>query len=150
MNAPAGGEGKRGAPPTGVVALALSLAALVCCWNALAAPFGLGLGLAGLVVGVMASRRGAPRRRTRAAVILSLLALAGSVVALALSAGTVGVVRGEPVVRAPTPAEADEKLRGLAERTAAARGRAREELSRIEGQDDAGRAREREAGKPGR
>jgi hypothetical protein len=40
-------------------ALAFGIAAAFCCWNPLAAPFGLVLGLAATVISVRALRRGA-------------------------------------------------------------------------------------------
>ncbi|BDG07453.1 hypothetical protein [Anaeromyxobacter paludicola] len=129
-------EGKR-RPPRGSVALALAVAALLSCWNALAAPLGLGLGLAGVVAGAVALRRGAPRRRGRAAVGLSALALAAATGVLLVSAGRLGGGREEPVVEARSPAETDAALQGLSERTAEARARARAELSRVEGQEPA-------------
>lgn len=130
-----GREGvESGRRPRGLLALWLAAAALVCCWNALAAPFGLGLGAAGLIAGARALRRGAPRRRALAALAASGLALAGSAASLAFSAGSMAVVRDEPVVQGRTQAETDAALRELAGRTAAARSRARDELSRVEGQ----------------
>ncbi len=148
-SAPGRAEVEQGGRSRGLLALWLAAGALVSCWNALAAPFGLGLGLAGLLMGLRALRRGAPRRRAIAAVAVSGLALAGSAASLAFSAGSIAVVRDEPVVRGRTQAENDATLRDLAGRTAAARGRARDELSRVEGQPEPGQ-RPRSSPKRGR
>ncbi len=125
-----------GRAPSGALALMLAIAAFLACWNPLAAPFGLGLGVAGLVLAARAVARGAPRRRAVTALLLSVASAAASVIVLALSAGSLGAMKGEPVVQARTAAELESSLKDMANRTASERARANEELSRVERQKD--------------
>ena len=125
------------------VALGFALAAAAACWNALAAPFGLVVGLGATVLSVRALRRAAPPRRVPAvALAIAVLAALTSAVVLGLTAGAVGIeLPGEPVVKGRTQAELDEVLSQAAERTRARRERAAREL------DAAGGSR-RDGGRP--
>lgn len=124
----AGGERSR----AGAVALAAAVAALLSSWNPFAAPLGLAVGVASLLLGVRALRRRLGSRRVAwAAIAAGALAAAASGLVLALTAGAVtGELPGEPVVRGRTPAEAARLLDEEASRTAVARERARRELER--------------------
>jgi hypothetical protein len=129
------------------VALAFAAAALLSCWNLFAAPLGLAVGLASLLLGLRARRRGlGSRRLAGAAVALGAVAAATSLVVLALGASAVtSELPGEPVARGRTPAEAAALLEEEARRTAAARARALRELEQGGARDPAaapGRARE--------
>lgn len=131
----------------GAVALAFGAAALLSSWNPFAAPLGLAVGMASLLLGVRALRRRLGSRRVAwAAIAAGSLAAAASGLVLALTAGAVtGELPGEPVVRGRTAAEAARLLEEEASRTAAARDRARRELEksgRSPAGEGAGTARE--------
>ncbi len=129
------------------VALGFALAAALSSWNPIAAPFGLLTGVAAFVVAARALRRGGTRRAAAAALTLSVLAAVVSGLVLARTAGVGRELTGEPVVTGPTDEEAQRQLDEAAERTRAARTRARDELGKVAGE----RAPPgHEAGKPGR
>lgn len=135
-------EGQRGRGPRGGVALGFAISALAACWNPLAAPLGLLVGVAAAVLGARALRGAAgPRRRVPAvALALGILAALASVLVLVLTAGAVGVeIPGEPIVKERSPAELEEVLSQAGERTLPQRERARKELDRLGG--DAGRGK---------
>ncbi|WP_242395005.1 hypothetical protein [Anaeromyxobacter oryzisoli] len=113
-------------------ALGFGLAAAFACWNPLAAPFGLVVGLASGIVSVRALRAGAHRPVAAAGLALALVAVGVSAVVLARTAGLGREPGGAPIVTGPSPGEGAQKLDAAAERTRAARERARKELGGIE------------------
>ena len=123
------------ARPRGWGTLALALAALAACWNPLAAPFGLLVGIAATVLSIRALRRTGQRRRVLAAALASAaLAVIASVVMLALTVGVVGSeLSGEPVVKGRSLGELEEALSGAAARTRGLRERASQELDSLVG-----------------
>lgn len=110
------------------VAAAFALAAVFSCWNPLAAPFGLLVGLCALVLSIRALSRGAGWRVAAVGLLLSLMAVVVSGLVLALTAGVGREPTGEPVVAGPPAAEVARQLDAAEEQTRAARGRARAEL----------------------
>jgi hypothetical protein len=117
------------------VALGFSAAAAFSCWNPISAPFGLVVGVAALVLGLRALRRsGAGRERAICASALALAAgaILGSGLVLALTAGVGRELGGMPVVHVPRPGEVASELDAAAERTKAARERARSELEALD------------------
>lgn len=112
-------------------ALGFGLAALASSWNPAAAPFGLATGLGAAVVAVRALRAGGRRGVAGAGLAAALLAVAGSILVLALTAGVGRQGGGESLVPRPTPAEAGRALDEASERTRAARERAKAELERV-------------------
>ncbi len=130
-------------------ALAFAIAALLCSWSPLSAPFGALVGIASLVLAVRAWRRGGHRAVAGAAVAVSLAAAVASAVVLGLTAGVGRQPGGPPVVQAPTREEVARDLDQAAERTRAARERARKELDALGTPAPAEPAREpRPAGPP--
>jgi hypothetical protein len=115
-----------------VAALGFAIAAALCAWNPLSAPFGLAVGIASLGLGIRALRAGYSRAPSAAAIALSAAAALGSALVLALTAGVGRDLGGEPVV-AVRPGVARAELDAAAERTRAARERARRELDALEG-----------------
>jgi len=113
------------------VAAAFGLAALLSSWNPLAAPFGFLVGIAALLLSLRALRRGGARLLSAAGLVLSSGAVALSLVVLALTAGVGRDPTGDPVVSGPSREEAARSLDEAAERTHAARDRARKELSEV-------------------
>src|SRR5919197_658721 len=93
------------------VALAFAVAALAAAWNPLAAPLGLVVGIAAIVLALRARRR-SPRRGVAAvALVIGLVASVTSVAVLIVTAGAVGVeLEGGPVVKGRPPAELDKAL----------------------------------------
>jgi hypothetical protein len=122
-----------------VAALVFGAAAAFASWNPIAAPFGLVVGLAAGAIAVRALRQGGRRPLAAAGLALSLLAIAASALVLALTAGLGRDPAGEPVVSGPSRAEAARELDAAAERTRAARERARSELDRVEDEERPGR-----------
>jgi hypothetical protein len=116
-----------------LAALAFAAAALVSSWNPLSAPFGLVVGLAALVLAVRALATGARRWPSAGALALSVVAVVASGLVLALTAGVGRELGGMPIVRVPPRAEQEAELDAAAERTRAARERARAELESLEG-----------------
>ncbi len=116
-----------------VAAAGFGLAALISSWTPLAAPFGLVVGLVAAVLSVRALKRGADRRIAAMGLVLSLVAVGVSGVVLALTAGLGRDPAGAPVVPGPSAAEVDAELDAAAERTRAARERARGELEAVDG-----------------
>lgn len=114
-------------------ALGFGLAAAFASWNPLAAPFGLLLGVASIMLAVRALRRGAARPFAAAGLALSVLAVGASALVLALTAGLGRDPTGEPVVSGPGREEAARMLDEAAERTRPARERARDALGGLEG-----------------
>ncbi len=115
-----------------VAAASFALAAALSSWNPLAAPFGLVVGLIALVISIRAFRLGGRRLVAGAAVVVSLAAIAGSGLVLALTAG----LGREPAGQLVSGASREEAVRTLdqeAERTRAARERARQELGNVGG-----------------
>jgi predicted PurR-regulated permease PerM len=129
------------------VALGFALAAALSAWNPIAAPFGLVVGVAAFVIAARALRRGGRRGAAAAALTLSVLAAVVSGLVLARTAGVGRELTGEPVVTGPTSEEAQRQLDEAAERTRAARTRARDELGKIAGEQA---SPAKDAGKPGR
>ncbi len=123
-------------------ALGFAAAAAFSSWNPISAPFGLVVGVAALVLGLRALRRGPPGR-SRAPAIAAVVLSAGAVVAsglvLALTAGLGRELGGTAIVEVPPAAEVEAELDAAAERTRSARERAREELEALE-REDGGRA----------
>lgn len=116
-----------------LAALGFGVAAALCSWNALSAPFGALVGVIALLLGVRAFRRARERRAVAAlAVAVSFAAVVASGVVLALAAGVGRELDGEPVVRAPPRQEVSAELDRAEERTRAARERAKAELDRLE------------------
>jgi hypothetical protein len=128
--------------------LFLGTAGLLACWNPLSAPFAFVVGVAAVILGWRALRRGSGRSAA-AAVATGALAALASVVIVGLTAGAVGIeLPGEPVVQGRSPTELDRVLDGAAERTRAARERARQELEKLGAAPDAGAApRPRDGGR---
>jgi hypothetical protein len=118
-----------GAKSRAGVAAAFGLAALLSSWNPLAAPFGFLVGVAAALLSLRALWRGGARLLSGAGLALSVAAVALSLAVLALSAGVGRDPTGDPVVSGPTREEAARTLDQAAERTRAARDRARTELS---------------------
>jgi uncharacterized membrane protein YccC len=115
-----------------VIAACFAVAAALSSWNPLAAPFGLAVGLVTLLVSIRAFSLGGRRAVAAIAVVVSLLAVAGSVLVLALTAG----VGREPASQLVSGASREDAARTLdqeAERTRAARERARQELGNVGG-----------------
>ena len=119
-------------------AVGFAVAAALSSWNPIAAPFGLAVGIAAAVLAVRAFRGGANRVASIVALCISVLAAAGSSFVLARTAG-VGREPTGAVVSAPTREEAERILDSAAERTRAARDRAREELGNVDGEGGAPR-----------
>ena len=122
-------SGKARARPR--LALGFALAALACCWNPVAAPFGAIVGLGAMIVAGLAVRRAERGRRALAVAALAMatLAVLGSAVAFLRTAGAVSAdLPGEPVVKSRTAAELDQVLAGAAERTRARREEAARQL----------------------
>ncbi len=117
--------------PLPVAALGFAVAAALSAWNPLSAPFGVAVGLAAVGLGVRALFGGYARRTSIAAVALAAAAALGSAIVLALTAGVGRDIGGEPVVPVP-PGVAQKDLDAAAERTRAARERARQELDTLE------------------
>jgi predicted PurR-regulated permease PerM len=118
-----------------IAALGFGLAAALSSWNPLSAPFGVLVGVAALLLAVRALRRAGERRALSiAAVAVSFLAVLASGLVLALTAGVGRELGGTPVVQPPTREEVSSELDRAAERTRAARERARGELERLEPQ----------------
>ncbi len=119
-------------------AFGFAIAAALSSWNPLAAPFGLAVGLAAAVLSFRAVRGGAGRFASIVALCVSVLAVAASSFVLARTAG-LGREPSGAVVSAPAPPEAERILEEAAERTRAARERAREELEKVEEGREQGR-----------
>jgi hypothetical protein len=115
-----------------LAALGFGLAALLSSWNPLAAPFGLLVGLASVVLSVRALRRPTRRAVSASALAASVVAVVASAVVLALTAGVGRELGGTPVVPAPPREDVAAELDQAAERTRAARERARRELDSLE------------------
>jgi hypothetical protein len=121
------------------VALGFAVAAALACWNVVAAPFGLVVGIGAVILAGRALRRSGPGRATAlAALALAAAATIASGVVIGLTAGAVGSdLPGEPVVKGRTQAELDQVLSDAGARTRARRERAARELepARGEGRD---------------
>ncbi len=115
------------------MALGLAIAAGVSSWNPLAAPFGAVVGIVAAVLAVRALRSGANRQAALSALAVAIAAVIVSAVVLALTAGVGRELRGTPVVPAPARSDVQAELDAAAERTRAARERARSELGGLEG-----------------
>lgn len=114
-------------------AVGFALAAALSSWNPIAAPFGLLVGLGAAVLALRSIGLGGKRKLASVALVIALAAVAGSTVVLALTAGVGRDLGGEPVVGGPSREEAGKALDQAAEETRAARGRASEELGKVEG-----------------
>ncbi len=115
-----------------LAALGFGLAAALSSWNPLSAPFGVLVGVVALLLAVRALRRSSGARGTAAAAVaVSFLAIVAASVVLALTAGVGRELGGTPVVRSPARDEVSSELDRAAERTRAARERARTELDQI-------------------
>jgi hypothetical protein len=113
-------------------ALGFALAAAFSAWNPLAAPFGLLVGLAAVVISLRALTRRERRGVAAGALAVSLAAAVGSAVVLALTAGVGRELGGTPVVPAPRREEVSQELDQAAERTRAVREQARGELEALD------------------
>ena len=137
---PAGNDrgGRRGA-----IALCFAVAAAVSCWNVMAAPFGLVVGIASVWLSIRALRGASARRIPALALAVAVAASLASGWVVAVTAGAVGTdLPGEPVVKGRTQAELDELLSQAAERTRARRERASHELEAMAAEErDGGTAR---------
>lgn len=132
----AGGEPRAARTPGARAALGFAVAAVAACWNPIAAPFGLLVGIAAALLAARAVRRAGAlgRRLPASALALAVLAIVASLAVLAFTAGTVGVeLPGEQVVKGRTPAELERALSEAGERTRAERERAARELDAISG-----------------
>ena len=127
-------------------ALGFGIAALLSSWSPLSAPFGAVVGAASLLLAVRAWRRAGPRGVAVAAVVVSLVAIAASATVLGLTAGVGREAAGPPIVPAPSREEVTRDLDQAAERTRAARERARKELDALPAPSPAGPGRD---GRPG-
>ncbi|MGC3999138.1 MAG: hypothetical protein QM767_17520 [Anaeromyxobacter sp.] len=116
-----------------VVAAAFGLAAAFASWHPLAAPFGLVVGLAAVVLSARALKGGAGRPFAAAGLAMAILAVGASALVLALTAGVGRDPTGEPVVAGPSRDEAQRTLDQAAEATQEARERARRELGGASG-----------------
>jgi hypothetical protein len=116
-----------------VAAVAFALAAAVSSWNPIAAPFGLLLGVAAAFLSIRAFRLGARRAVAGVALAISILAVVGSGIVLAVTAGVGREPTGEPVVSGATGDAAGRVLDEEEARTRDARARAREELGKVGG-----------------
>lgn len=124
-------------------AFGFALAAALSSWNPLSAPFGVVVGIVALLLGARALRRAEERRLLAASAVgLSFLAIVASAAVLALAAGVGRELGGQPVVQAPAREEVASELDRAAERTRAARERAKGELDRLEGSVQAAPARD--------
>ncbi len=121
--------------------LGFAVAAALSSWNPLAAPFGLVVGIAAAVLSARALKRPGRRRIASAALALSALAVVASAIVLALTAGVGRELRGSSVVQAPGREDAAAELDQAAERTHAARERARSELDALPDSPPAPRGR---------
>jgi hypothetical protein len=120
-------------------ALGFAAAAAFSSWNPISAPFGLVVGVAALLLAVRALRRSGPGRRravSAGALVLSAGAVVASGLVLALTAGVGRELGGTPVVPVPPRADFAEELDSAAERTRAARERARSELEALDRSDE--------------
>jgi hypothetical protein len=116
-----------------LAALGFGVAAALSSWNPLSAPFGVIVGLVSLLLAVRALRRAETHRLVAAgAVAVSFAAVVASSAVLALAAGVGRELGGTPVVLPPAREEVSSELERAAERTKAARERARTELDRLE------------------
>jgi hypothetical protein len=116
-----------------LAAVAFAAAAALSAWNPLAAPFGLVVGVVSAALALRALQRGERRWVAAAALVLSLGAMIGSGVVLALTAGVGREPTGGAVVDAPPSAQASKELDAARTRTEAARERARDELGKVGG-----------------
>jgi hypothetical protein len=113
-------------------ALGFAVAAAFSSWNPLAAPFGLVVGLAAVVLSLRALAGPGRRAVAASALAVSLVAAVGSAVVIALTAGVGHELGGTPVVPAPGREDVARELDEAAERTRAGRERARKELESLE------------------
>jgi hypothetical protein len=134
-------ETERARPRVPRAALALAVAALLSSWNPFAAPFGLLVGVAGVVYAWRALGDGRVSRGwARAALVGAALAALASAAVVAISAGTLLDARpGEPVVAPRPPGQASEILDAAEQRTREARERAHRELGPATPRNDSGR-----------
>jgi hypothetical protein len=113
-------------------ALGFALAAAFSSWNPISAPFGLFVGVGAGVAAFRALRGGGRKVLSGAALALSVGAVVASALVLALTAGVGRELGGTPVVPVPPRDEVNQELDRAAERTRAARERARAELDSLE------------------
>lgn len=121
-----------GGKKPGLAAAVFAVAAALSCWNPIAAPFGLLVGLGAAYLAWRAWRRGGRRIVAAAALAVSTVAVAWSGAVLARTAG-VGREPNEAVVSGATGDQAARILDEEEERTRAARDRARGELGKVGG-----------------
>jgi hypothetical protein len=120
-------------------ALGFGLAAALSSWNPLAAPFGLVVGLAAMLLAVRALRRPDRRLVSAVALLASFAAVVASAVVLALTAGVGRELGGTPVVQTPGREDVAAEIEAAKEKTRASRERARRELDTLEPSPDAPR-----------
>jgi hypothetical protein len=120
-----------GRPRLAWASLGFALAALASSWNPAAAPFGLAVGLGAAFVAGRALLAGGRRGVAVAGLVGALLAVAGSLLVLALTAGVGRQGGQESLVPQPPPAEVNRTLDEAAARTREARERATGELERV-------------------
>jgi len=128
-----------------LAALGFAAAAALSSWNPISAPFGLAVGLAAAVLAVRALRKGGARKVSAVALALSLAAAAASGLVLALTAGLGRGPGVAPIVVEPGREDVGADLGAAAERTRAARERARAELDALD-RPEGGRTGERKDG----
>jgi hypothetical protein len=115
---------------TGWAPLGFGLAALLACWNPVAAPFALATGLGALL---LAARQLKAGHRGKAALGLAaaILAVLGAAGVLARTAGVGRAATGTSLVPQPSPAEAGRRLDEAAGASREARERAAGELEKL-------------------
>jgi hypothetical protein len=126
-------------PRPGRTAIAFAIAAAASSWNPLAAPFGLAVGIAAIVLAARAMAAPGGKRLGGVALGVATAAAVASAAVLALTAG-VGRGGGEPLVPPRTPAGVQETLDRAEQQSRAARERAARELEAVGG---GGRGEER-------
>ncbi len=115
---------------TGWAPLGFGLAALLACWNPVAAPFALVTGLGALWLGARQLRAG-HRGKAALGLAAAILAVLGAGFALARSAGVGREAPGTSLVPQPAPAEVGRRLDQAAGDSREARERAAGELEKL-------------------
>jgi hypothetical protein len=114
------------------VALAFAIAAALAAWNPLAAPFGLVVGVAAIVLSARALSGARGRRLALAGLVVALAAAVTSAAVLALTAGVGRRGDGDAIVKARTPEEVRQALDRAERESREARDRARRELEQLD------------------
>ena len=114
------------------VALAFAIAAALAAWNPLAAPFGLLVGTAAVVLSARALASGGARRVALAGLAIAVVAAVGSAAVLALAAGLGRRGEGSPIVTPRSPEEVRRAIDLAEEESRRARERASRELEQLD------------------